>query len=193
MPERRLALIRHGRSAHVQSGWLDAAGFRAWRAAYEASGIRADERAPVELTPLGRAARHVLSSDATRARESAQLLAPERDIVESALLRELDLHEPQLAGLSLPFAAWALAVGGRLLALRVRGHYPSPAERERNAAAAAWLEGLATDGSLTLAVTHAWFRRALCQELLGLGWEHEPGRRTLRPWSVWMLRKRDPE
>jgi broad specificity phosphatase PhoE len=189
MSERRLALVRHGRSAHVQSGWLDAAGFRAWRAAYEAAGIRADERPPVELTPLGRAARHVLSSDAPRARESAQLLASEREVVQSALLRELDLHEPQLAGLSLPFLAWSLAVGGRLLALWVRGAYPSPAERERIAAAAAWLEGLAASSSLTLAVTHASFRSALSRELLRLGWEHEPGRRTLRPWSVWMLRK----
>lgn len=190
MPERRLALVRHGRSAHVQPGWLDAAGFRAWRAAYEAAGIRADERAPVELAALGRAARHVLSSDAPRARESARSLAPERDIVQSALLRELDLHAPQLAGLSLPFPAWALAVGGRSLALWVRGDYPSPAERERIAAAAAWLEDLATDGSLTLAVTHASFRRAVSQRLLRVGWEHAPGRRTLRPWSVWMLRKR---
>jgi len=193
MPERRLALVRHGRSSHVQSGWLDAARFRAWRVAYEAAGIRADERAPVELAPLGRAAQHVLSSDAPRARQSAALLAPEREIVESTLLRELDLHEPQLAGLSLPFAAWALAVGGRLLARSVRGDYPSSAERERIAAAAAWLEGLATDGALTLAVTHASFRSALCRQLRRSGWEHEPGRRTLRPWSVWMLRKRrDP-
>lgn len=190
MPERRLALIRHGRSAHVQSGWLDAAGFRAWRAAYEAAGIRADERAPVELAALGQAARHVLSSDAPRARESAKRVAPGHEIVESALLRELNLHEPQLAGLRLPFAAWALAVGGRSLALRVRGNYPSPAERKRIEAAAAWLEQLARGSSLTLAVTHAWFRRSLCKELLRRGWEHEPGRRTLQPWSVWMLRRR---
>jgi broad specificity phosphatase PhoE len=190
MPERRLALVRHGRSAHVQSGWLDAAGFRAWRAAYEAAGIRADERPPAELAPLARAAEHVLSSDAPRARESARLLAPERDIMDSVLLRELDLHAPELAGVSLPFPAWALAVGGRMLVLRLGGNYPSPAERERVAAAAAWLASLASSSSLTLAVTHASFRRAVCKQLLRLGWQHEPGRRTCRPWSVWMLLER---
>ena len=32
--ESRVALVRHARSAHVHTGWIDATGFRAWQEAY---------------------------------------------------------------------------------------------------------------------------------------------------------------
>jgi hypothetical protein len=38
--EGRVALVRHARSSHVHVGWITASGFRAWREAYEAAGIR---------------------------------------------------------------------------------------------------------------------------------------------------------
>jgi len=110
-PERRLALVRHARSAHVHTGWINTTGFRAWREAYEAAGIREDERIPADLERLAASADLVLASDAPRAMASARLLAPGREILVSPLLRELDLEGPNLGGLPLPLAAWALAVG----------------------------------------------------------------------------------
>src|SRR6188474_2955914 len=109
---RRIALVRHGRSTHVHSGWIDAAGFREWRRHYEAAGIGEAERVPSELAELAVRADLVVSSDAPRAVASARLLTPARDIVVSPLLRELDLEAPDLRGLRLPLLAWAFAVGG---------------------------------------------------------------------------------
>src|SRR6476660_10302071 len=98
----RIALVRHARSSHVHTGWITADGFRAWRAAYEAAGIREGERAPAPLERLVGRADLVLSSDAPRAIASARLLAPGHEIVISPLLRELDLESPTLGGLRLP-------------------------------------------------------------------------------------------
>lgn len=187
--EGRLALVRHARSAHAHAGWITAGGFRAWRAAYEAAGIREDERVPASLEPLMGRAGLVLASDAPRAVASARLLAPGREIVVNPLLRELDLEPPALGGLRLPLAAWALAVGGRTLLLSLRGRYPSAAEAVRVHDAASWLAELAARHSLIVAVTHAMFRRQLRDRLVRKGWQDEPGRRSPRPWSAWLLRR----
>jgi broad specificity phosphatase PhoE len=183
----RVALVRHGRSAHVHAGWIDAAGFRAWREAYEAAGIVAGERVPASLERLAEEADVVLSSDAPRAIASARLLARNRRVVVSPLLRELDLHAPRLGVVRLPLLAWAFAVGGRALVLRLRRRYPSETEKERIRRAAAWLDEQAAEPSLLVAVTHASFRRQLASRLLETGWQAEPGRRSVEHWSPWLF------
>ena len=190
--EGRVALIRHARSSHVHAGWITARGFRAWREAYEAAGIREDERVPAHLSLLMGRADLVLSSDAARAVASARLLAPGREIVVSPLLRELDLESPALGGLRLPLAAWALAVGGRNLLLAMRRQYPSTAEAARVNNAAMWLEELAAQRSLIVVVTHAMFRRQLSTRLEQAGWRAEPGRRSLKHWSAWLFKRSCP-
>jgi len=185
----RVALVRHARSSHVHAGWISAGGFRAWREAYEAAGIHEDERVPVQLEQLVSRADLVLSSDAARAVASARLLAPGREIVVSPLLGELDLEGPTLGGLRLPLRAWAVAVGGRTLLRALRRQYPSAAEAARIDNAAAWLEELAVQHSLIVAVTHAMFRRRLSTRLVQTGWQAERGRRSLQPWSAWLFRR----
>jgi len=187
--EGRIALVRHARSSHVHTGWIDAAGFRAWREAYEAAGIHEGERVPAHLERLAARAGVVVSSDAPRAVASARLLAPGREIDVSPLLRELDLQGPHLGRLRLPLAAWALAVGGRTLLLTLRRWHPSAAEQDRVDKAVSWLEELAARHSLVLAVTHASFRRQLARRLVQTGWQAEPGRRSLRHWSAWFFRR----
>src|SRR3954465_15059234 len=137
-----LALVRHGRSAHRHRGWIDSTGFRVWRKAYEAAGLRDAERVPPDLAQLAAGATLVVSSDAPRAAESARLLAAHREVLLSPLLRELDLEGPDLRGLRLPLAGWALAVGARTLLLTVRSRYPPPSELARVVEAADWLSSL---------------------------------------------------
>ena len=185
--EARIALVRHARSAHVHAGWVDAAGVRAWRDAYEAASIAAGERVPAELAALAAAADVVAASDAPRAVASARLLAPGREVLVSPLLRELDLHPPSLAGLALPLPAWALAIGLRIGLLTLLGRYPSTAESARVDAAATWLDALAREHRTIVVATHASFRRRLHLRLLRLGWESQPGRRSLDHWSAWLL------
>ena len=185
----RIALVRHARSSHVHAGWITASGFRAWRESYEAAGIRDDERAPANLEHLVRQAGLVLSSDAPRAVSSARLLAPGREIVVSPLLSELDLEGPSLGGLRLPLWAWSLAVGGSILLLTLRRQYPSAAERDRVDGASAWLEQLASQHPLIVAVTHGMVRRQLSARLRQMGWRSEPGGGSLRHWSAWFFKK----
>lgn len=187
--EIRLALVRHARSSHVHTGWIDASGFRAWREAYEAAGIHEDERVPAHLAELAGRADLVLCSDAARAIASARLLAPGKEVVVSPLLRELDLEGPALSALRLPLLGWAVAVGCRTLHLTLRRQYPSPAEATRINDAAAWVEDLAARHSVIVAVTHASFRRRLSDRLMQNGWQAEPGRRTLQHWSAWVFRR----
>lgn len=185
----RIALVRHARSAYVHTGWIDATGFRAWRDSYEAAGIRDDERPPIDLAQLAQRADLVLSSDAPRAIASARLLAADRDVVSSPLLRELDLQGPDLGRFRLPLGAWAVAVGVRALLLTLRRRYPSVAEAERIAGAANWLDELAADRALIVAVTHASFRRRLAGRLVQTGWQAELGRRSVQPWSTWFFKR----
>jgi broad specificity phosphatase PhoE len=186
-PEGRLALVRHARSSHVHTGWIDAAGFRRWRQAYEAAGIRAEERVPPDLGLLAARADLVLASDAPRAIASARLLAPAREIVVSPLLRELDLESAPLGGIRLPLAAWALAVGARNLLLTLRRQYPSAAEAARVDEAVTWLAALAAEHPLVVAVTHASFRRQVSTRLLRSGWRQGRGQRSLEHWSAWLF------
>jgi broad specificity phosphatase PhoE len=186
----RIALVRHARSSHVHAGWIDAAGFDAWREAYEAAGIHEGEQVPADLEPLAERADLVISSDAPRAVASARLLARGREVLVSPLLRELDLRGPHLGPLRLPLLAWAFAVGGRTLLLTLRRRYPSAAEADRVEKAAAWLEDLAARHPLVVAVTHASFRRRVANRLERAGWQAEGdrrSRRSLRHWSAWLF------
>jgi len=181
----RLALVRHGRSAHVHRGWIDHDGFGRWRVAYEKAGLADAERAPAALVRLAGEAGLVVCSDAPRAVASARLLAPGREITVSPLLRELALQAPDLGRLQLPLIGWAFAVGMRNLVLALRGGYPPASERARIAEAAEWLADLAARHRFVVAVTHASIRRQLALRLVGRGWRAHGEQRTLRHWSAW--------
>lgn len=186
-PARQIVLVRHGRSAHVQTGWIDAAGLRAWREAYERAGIREDERVPSALHALVEPADLVLASDAPRAVVSARLLAPGREVGLSPRFRELELPGPDLGAVRLPLVGWAVAIGLRTQGLVWRGKYPSAVDAERVRDAAAWLGELAKLHVRMVVVTHASFRDELARGLERAGWRHEPGRRGSRPWSALVL------
>jgi hypothetical protein len=63
-------------------------------------------------------------------------------------------------------------------------------EAARVSMAASWLQELAADHGLVLAVTHASIRGRLARRLVRDGWRAEPGRRSLAPWSAWYLQRR---
>ena len=176
--------MRHGRSSHVHAGWIDVAGFRRWRDAYEAAGIVLDDAPPPELRELAAAAL-VVASDVRRAVESARLLAPGASVITSPLLRELELAPPSLGALRLPLLGWALAIGFRALT-RVHGH-ATPAEHRRAREAARWLTRLAEEHGTVVAVTHATFRSLLVKVLEEEGWRGAAPRRRSAHWSAWSV------
>lgn len=186
-------LVRHGRSAHVQTGWMDVHGVRRWMSAYDAAEIASDHPPPAELEALARDAVLVVASDLPRAVASAARLAPEREIVRTPLLREAplespDLPLPALGGMRLPFRAWGMIWGSRWLAAWLRSAPPpgvGAAELARADEAAEWLVEQATHtGGRVLAVTHATFRVVLARALVRRGWRG-PDQRPYREWSAW--------
>src|SRR5688572_11966035 len=180
----RITLVRHAPSAHVHAGWLDSAGFAAWREAYEAAGIREGSAPPPEIVELAQEAAVIVSSDARRAIESARLLASGRVVETAPLVRELDLLAPPLGRLPLPMAGWALAVGLRSLWMRLASSASHAREAQRVRDAAEWLTQQASQRGSVLVVTHASVRGLLSDELIARGWTPAPGRRTLRTWSA---------
>jgi broad specificity phosphatase PhoE len=175
---RRIHLVRHGRSAHVHAGWIDLAGFQRWRESYEAAAIAAGETPPSAVTELAAGAGVVAASNAPRAIASAKLLRA--DVLVSPLLHELELTPPNLRGVKLPLALWALTFGVQWL---FRRSHATPTEESRAAEAAAWLDELARDAPV-VAVTHHTFRSVLAKALVARGWRPEGARRRDH-WSVW--------
>lgn len=193
MPDPELILVRHGRSSHVQTGWLDVDGVRGWMAAYDAAEITADHAPPAELEALAREAALVVASDLPRTVASAVRLAPEREIVRTPLLREVPLETPDrplpgFGGIRLPFRAWGMIWGSRWLGAWLWNAPPpgvGAAELARAEEAAEWLAEQATHArGRVVVVTHATFRVLLAQALARRGWRG-PQERSYREWSAW--------
>ncbi|MGK3962504.1 hypothetical protein WMF38_56520 [Sorangium sp. So ce118] len=183
----RIVLVRHGRSGHVHTGWIDAAGFQRWRDAYDAAGLLPGERPPPALQALARQAGVVVASDLPRARASAELLVPGAEIPTSALLREMEQPIPPLGDARVPLAVWALAIGLRKAHGALRGEALPAATLRRASEAAGWLSELAAERGGVLAVTHAWFREALAAALVERRWRRAHASWRYAHWSAWTL------
>jgi broad specificity phosphatase PhoE len=130
----------------------------------------------------------VVSSPMLRARETAKLLAPGREIVESELLREVEMIVPAVGGLRLPFAIWGPLIGFRWAYGRWRSEPACAPDCERAEAAAAWLAGVAEERGPVLAVTHGAMRRLIADALLASGWACAyPKKGRWSTWSAWEL------
>jgi broad specificity phosphatase PhoE/GNAT superfamily N-acetyltransferase len=178
----RILLVRHGRSAHVHRGWIDYDGFLRWRESYEAAGIHEAEVAPDALRDEAANA-VIVASNAPRAIATAALLADDREVVVSPLVRELELPPPRLRGIRLPLPLWAIAFAIHAV---IKGH-ASPEEQARANEAADWVEGLARQHDSVLVVTHGAFRMLLAHALERRGWRAEGAQRGRGHWSVWRL------
>jgi broad specificity phosphatase PhoE len=193
-----IVLVRHGPSAHVERGWIDADGVRRWMIAYDAAEIALRAPPPPALTELARTAGLVVASDLPRAVASAALLAASREVRTSALLREAPLETPQiplprLGGIRLPLRGWGFVFGARWLSASLRGAPPPGVDAvalARADEAADWLAALAEEHGRVLAVTHATFRLLVTGSLTRRGW-NRPERRPFRTWSAWRLGRAD--
>jgi hypothetical protein len=177
MPDTELLLVRHGRSAHVHTGWVDVDGVRQWMAAYDAAEIMPDRAPPAELEALVREASLIIASDLPRTVASAVRLAPGREIVRTPLLREAPMETPErplpaFGGIRLPLRAWGMLWGTRWLASWLWNASPPGI-------------GPANDtGGRVVAVTHATFRVVLARALARRGWRG-PEERPYHEWSAW--------
>jgi hypothetical protein len=106
-PVVEIHLIRHGRSALVHDGrWFRHSDVGAYEDAYDAAGIRDDERPGASLETLVGENAAIVASDLPRAIASARRLAPECRIELSPLLREIRLEPPWWIPGRLPIQVW---------------------------------------------------------------------------------------
>jgi broad specificity phosphatase PhoE len=188
--KRELVLVRHGRSTHLNPGWIDNDGFVKWREAYERAGIMSGDTPPPDLVELAVRAGVVAASDLSRAIESAQRLAPGREIVVSPLIREREASVPALRGARLPLIGWALVYGVRWLFRHVTSRaHATEEELQRADEAARWLDALTHENELVVVVTHASFRGMLATALQAMGWSVPVRRRGSAHWSAWTVAK----
>jgi broad specificity phosphatase PhoE len=185
---KKIVLVRHGRSAHVQTGWIDSDGLQRWRLAYDEAGITDREPPPAALRAMAEGAGVLAASDLPRALASAAMLAPGRDVVVSPLLRESVPALPTVARLRLPLMGWALVMGLQGLRRKLRSESATPADvLARADEAAEWLAGLAAEHGSVVAVTHAAFRGRVADALHARGWRTERGTRVFHHWSARVL------
>ena len=189
--ETRIQLVRHGPSAHVDDGrWLSSAEVDRWVIDYDAAGIVADDSPPASVLADAQRADVVAASDLRRGIESAERLAPGRDLLVSPLLRELSVDFPRWLRMRLPMVFWDAVSHTQWTYRLLRRNAVSRRELARATEAANWLGDAARGCERVLVVTHGGFRRLLAIQLVATGWKAESGRRGYENWSVWSFRRR---
>lgn len=189
---RRVVLVRHGRSAHVDNvGWIDSAGVHRWREAYDAAGILDDSVPPPALIAQAASADCIVSSDLTRAIASAERLAPGRAARVSPLFREAPLEVPEWVRARWPLPVWAMCIHLHWIAGQLRGVSAPTEALNRATDAAAWLAELTRDTPNVVVVTHGVFRRLLGIRLVESGWTAERRTGGYRNWSAWSFHWND--
>jgi broad specificity phosphatase PhoE len=188
MAQRRLTLIRHGRSSYVHPGGLQSrADMVAWRRGYDAAGILASDTPPPALRELVRGTDLIVASDLPRAVMTAERLADGRQVVLSPLIREAPAPWPAWNRARLPRVVWEWAVTLRWGYYILRNIDIPPQDLERGSKAAFWIDDLMKQHVHGAIVTHGVFRRILARQLEALGWQSDGRRRSYDHWSVWTL------
>jgi broad specificity phosphatase PhoE len=180
-------LVRHGRSALVHDGrWYKWAEVSSYEDAYDAAGIRDDDRPAAESEALFASKPLVVASDLPRAVASARRLSPDGEIQLSPLLREIRLEPPRWIPGRLPIQIWDVFSH---VQWSYRLFSSSDHEYVRRAAEAVdWLIDHAGQSSRVVAVTHGGFRRLLDARLVARGWSRACEKRKYHNWSVWSYR-----
>ncbi|HXQ11792.1 MAG TPA: histidine phosphatase family protein [Caulobacteraceae bacterium] len=89
-----IVLARHGEPALSRKTLLSAAGYAAWWAVYEETGLLGGQTVPETLIAHAEAAGVIVSSTRLRSIETARLVAGDRDIETDASLIEAPLPPP---------------------------------------------------------------------------------------------------
>jgi broad specificity phosphatase PhoE len=187
--ERRIVLVRHGRSAHTFSpGWLDVDGVRRWREEYDDAGIHHASAPPAILVAAAARAECLMTSDLPRALASAERLAPGRTARVSPLLREMYLEIPRWVRARWPLRVWEMCIHVHWLVRERRGEIAAPADLQRAVDAVALLDDVSREAPTVVVVTHGAFRRLLALRLEATGWTAEPRVGGFQNWSSWPFR-----
>ncbi|MBB4196242.1 broad specificity phosphatase PhoE [Rhodoblastus sphagnicola] len=157
--------MRHGPVACDRPFLPDSAGFTAFCAAYEQSGLAPGDP-PARVAALCKGVR-LFASTMPRAKESALRLAPEGDWLFDPVFGEESMVAPDLPG-RWPLAVWCAASRGR-----ENWSAGASAQREALRLRARRAAQLLIADAPSLLVGHGWFNRTLAATLLAQGFRCE--------------------
>jgi broad specificity phosphatase PhoE len=167
-----IVIARHGRPALDRHIWINSEEYVTWWAAYDAGGLAEGQRAPNGLVEALRACKLVVSSSLLRARQTAAMAAPERDIQIEPRFVEAPLPPPHLPDfIKFRPRFWGVVARATWYFGYSRDQETRSQAEVRADEGAAWLiEQAIALGSVGL-LAHGWFNRMLRTSLEARGWE----------------------
>lgn len=167
-----IVVARHGRPALDRHIWINSEEYVTWWAAYDAGGLAAGQRAPNGLIEALRSCKVIVSSSLLRARETAALAAPQRDVLIEPQFVEAPLPPPRLPDfIKFRPRFWGVVARATWYFGLSRDQETRQQAEVRADAGADWLIQTAqANGSVGL-LAHGWFNRMLRQCLEAKGWE----------------------
>jgi hypothetical protein len=163
-----IALARHGPLALEDQPWITPQKFGAWIERYQCASI--DSSDPPEQIKLIAAQATIVCSTALRCLESAQRIAPGREILADALYREADLPHSLWAHPKLPAAIWAGVFRAAWFGGFSAGAESYGEATLRARSAAQQLMILARARGPVLMMGHGIVNLLIARQLLALGW-----------------------
>jgi broad specificity phosphatase PhoE len=166
-----IVIARHGKPALNRHIWINATQYLDWWAQYDAGGLAANQVVPNGLIQALQACKTVVSSTLRRALETAELAAPERELIVDPLFVEAPLPPPDLPDFIL-FRPRFWGVVSRITWFF--GNHRGQESREdaeiRAKKAAEWLILEAQRSGSVGLLAHGWFNRMMRPHLLANGW-----------------------
>lgn len=164
-----ITIARHGRPDANRELWLDWRGYEAWwDDHYQPAGLVGGQDAPEALRAAAAEAHTVFASSLRRAIETAEAVAPGREVVIDPVFVEAELPPPPMPGRYMA-KTWGVFARCSWWLGAARGR-ESRADAERRAGQAAQhLIAAAAAGPVVLCA-HGWFNRMIRPHLRGAGW-----------------------
>lgn len=174
--EERIILLRHGPVALCSIGFVSAAGFKSWAAAYERSDV-IPQQPPLSARMAAASVLKAFTSERPRSRQSAAalgLVGP----TASAIFNEPALPIIRVPGIRLPITTWLVACRALWLSGVLNKGESVTKSRQRGRAAARLL--IANSKGGVALVGHGWINRFISDELQAAGWH-----RSCKSSALW--------
>ncbi|MGQ2991736.1 MAG: histidine phosphatase family protein [Brevundimonas sp.] len=167
-----IILTRHGKPALSRKCLLTAQGYGRWWAEYERLGLFPGQTAPDALSETAVASGTLISSSRPRARESAALAAPGREVLVEPLFIEAPLPPPPLPEwIKLSPRFWGVVSRFWWHVFNNHGGQETRVQAEARAEQAAdRLIAAAADGREVVVFAHGYFNHMVGVALKARGW-----------------------
>lgn len=168
-PPGSITIARHGRPDANREAWLDWHGYEDWwDNLYQPASLAPGQSAPEALVEAAAASHTVFASTLQRAIETAQAVAPERDLVIDPVFVEAELPPPPMPGKFMA-KTWGVFARCSWWMGQARGRESRVEAEARADAAVLRLIEAAAAGPVVLCA-HGWFNRMMRPHLRRRDW-----------------------